>query len=95
MNYNLSNEAERDLENIFDFGVYRFGQSQSVKYFDRLINSLDQLCDNPRIGKSRPELDSRLRSFVIQSHIIFYEVKNESIFILRILHHSRDVERYF
>lgn len=95
MSYTLSNEAAQDLENIFDFGVYRFGTSQSVKYFNRLMRGLDQIDGSPLIGKSRPELDLKIRVYVVQSHSIFYEILDGSILIVRILHHSRDVERYF
>ena len=95
MNYELTRQAELDLEEIFDFGVYQFGFHQADKYLERLAVSIETISENPGIGKSRNDLYTELRSLIVGSHTIFYEIQLDHILIVRVLHHSRDVEQYF
>jgi toxin ParE1/3/4 len=50
------------------------------------------LAGNPEIGRLRPELSVQgLRSFPVQTHVIFYLAQQDGIEVVRVLHGSRDI----
>ena len=93
--YLLSSEADRDVEEIFDYTFDIFGLDQAVKYLSELEGLLSNLCLNPEIGKTRDEIRDELRSFPYESHIIFYRILPDHIRVVRILHSSRDILKFF
>ena len=93
-NYNLSQPAEIDLEDIFDYSYNQFGIDQAIAYQDQLLATLDRMGSFPESGISRDDIRKGLRLTISGGHIIFYRIKTQEVFILRILHHSRDVKKY-
>lgn len=94
-NVYFTEQAEKDLEAITDFTVQRWGVVQSHHYIDDLEALAQILADNPLLGTERDELSQGLRSFPYQSHVLFYVLQQEGIAIVRVLHTSVDVVRYF
>ena len=93
--YELSQKAKRDLEDIIDYTLSRYGEEQAVIYSSDISKVFRELTENPKIGKSRPEIRSNLRSFTKGSHTIYYRVFSSKIRIIRILHVNRDVTQHF
>lgn len=94
-NFYFTERAEKDLEAIIDFTVQRWGVTQSNNYIDDLEALAQILADNPLLGTEREELSQELRSFPYQSHLLFYVLQKDGITIVRVLHTSVDVVRYF
>jgi len=93
--YKLALQADQDLVDIYDFGNYKFGANQANKYLLKLDVCFLKLVEIPRIGKSRNEIKQGLRSFPIDSHVIFYRIMTDHIRIVRVLHCSRDIPKLF
>lgn len=93
-NYLLTNEADNDLSEIFDYSEYGFGFDQAVKYLERFSFLFKEICKNPKIGKMRSELGSELFCLPEKNHLIFYRITNNTIIISRILHSSRDLKNF-
>lgn len=93
--YELSLAAEQDLEEIFDYTLEKFGLHQAVEYLSEFEIFFANLVSNPRIGKNRNEIRPGLKSFSKSSHIVFYRILNDRIRIVRILHGSRDMPKFF
>ncbi|MEP1094499.1 MAG: type II toxin-antitoxin system RelE/ParE family toxin [Cyclobacteriaceae bacterium] len=93
-NYNLSQPAEIDLEDIFDYSYDQFGIDQAIAYQNQLFDTLGRPGNFPESGISRDDIRKGLRFTISGGHIIFYRLKKQEVFILRILHHSRDVKKY-
>ena len=91
-NFYFTEQAEKDLEAIIDFTVQRWGAAQSHDYIDDLEALV---ADNPLLGTEREELSQGLHSFPYQSHLLFYVLQKDGITIVRVLHTSVDVVRYF
>ena len=53
------------------------------------------LATHPEIGKARPELLTGIRSFPINSYVVFYRPIKDGVQILRVLNGSRDIEAVF
>jgi toxin ParE1/3/4 len=92
--YELSQEADKDLQDIFDFTAERFGTDQAVEYLVGLEELFYALCAHPHTGRTRNEIRSGLRSSSHRSHTVFYRIIAKKIRIVRVLHSSRDILRF-
>ena len=93
--YELSSEADNDLEDIFNYTNYKFGLQQAIKYLTDIDAVLHKLVLQPNLGRERSEIKKDLFSIVEQEHVIFYRIKKSHIRIVRVLHGSKDLIRYF
>lgn len=93
--YILSEIADKDLEDIFDYTVDEFGFDQAEKYLLEIEEIFQNLIVNPQLGKKRDEIKQGLYSFPKDNHIIFYRILDNHIRIVRVLHGSRDIPKYF
>jgi len=55
MLYELSPEADQDLEDIFDYTEREFGIDQAIEYLSGLDGIFTKLVHNPELGKERDE----------------------------------------
>ena len=83
--YELSKAADQDFENIFDFGIDRFGLSQAMDYQNGLKKQFDQLAEHPVLYPAFNHILKGYRRSVYRSHSIYYKVEPSRIFIVRIL----------
>jgi len=90
----LSDEAGRDLFSIAAFTLDRFGYEQARKYRQELYRTLSLIAERPGIGVVCEHVRQRTRRFSHTSHIIYYQPLEDSVLILRILHHSQDPLRH-
>ena len=63
---------------------------------DKVLDTLEQeaklLFLQPLMGRARPELGSAVRSWPSATpYVVFYEVDESELTVLRVLHHARDV----
>lgn len=94
LRYELSAEADHDLEDIFDYTTASFGAEQAVKYLSELEDLFENLCLYPKSGRHREEIRKELYSISKNNHIVFYRITKESIRIVRVLHASRDIIKF-
>ncbi|SDR01266.1 type II toxin-antitoxin system RelE/ParE family toxin [Flagellimonas zhangzhouensis] len=92
--YVLSQEADYDIEAIFEYGEYRFGNSQAIEYLIGLNNHFIALAQNPDIGKARTEIKDGLFSFPYCAHTIFYRKLKGYVRIVRVLYGGRDLVKF-
>ncbi len=93
--YELSAEADGDLEEIFDYTEHEFGMDQAVKYVSAFGDVFEQLLENPQIGRERKEIRNGLRSTIKDKHVVFYRILKDRVRIVRVLHGSRDLPKSF
>lgn len=92
--YILSKKSQEDIESIYEYGKYRFGKDVAINYLIELQNCFENLSENPEIGKKRNEIRKGLYSFPLVSHVIFYRILKTQIRIVRVLHGSRDIQKF-
>lgn len=51
MNYNISNEAALDLEEIWLYTFEHWSIEQADKYYNQLLNEIEYISKNPKSGK--------------------------------------------
>ena len=94
MVYELSPEADQDLEEIFEYTEREFGFDQAIEYLSGFDGLLGKLVNNPELGKERKEIREGLRSILKEKDVIFYRILKNRIRIVRILHGSRDLRTF-
>ncbi len=89
MSYRLSAHAEKDLDDIWSY----VAEDASLETADRLIDAIfdrfELLVEQPRMGRNRPEFGEGVRSFVVESYVIYYR-HDQDLLIARVLHGRRD-----
>ena len=93
--YQLSLDADRDIEEIFDYTEKEFGFNKAVAYVEAFEPLFENLLSNPSLGRKRDEIKIGLRSILKAEHVIFYRVLEDHIRIVRVLHGSRDLPKFF
>lgn len=92
-NYQLTNEAVRDLSDIWLYTIETWSEEQADKYYEMLLNTCSNIAANPKAGNSYNNIVNDLFGIRANRHIIFYRIINSSeIEISRILHEQMDLK---
>lgn len=83
-----------DLLNTENYIISRFNNKQAAqKLKSTLVNTIALLKGNPYLDpkmSDRFNVDTPLRYFVISKQLVFYNIKNDNIEIIRILDSRQD-----
>jgi len=61
-----------------------------------IVRGLRRLALFPHSGRPRNDLAAGLRSYFIRPrHTVFYRIRGEHLEVVHVLHHARDVSRFF
>lgn len=85
--------ARVDLKEMRRYGFEQFGREIADRYVDDIEGVFRLLQEQPRAGQARPEIGSDIRCFSKKQHRVFYRVENDSVVILRVIHHAMDAKR--
>lgn len=92
MNLKVSEKAQKDLINIWEYTFQKWSVEQADRYFNILVHGMNEICKNPDLGKSYEYIRKDYFGYNQKSHIIFYRIiNNETIEIIRILHQKMDL----
>ncbi len=80
--------AENDLVEIAKFTRQTWGDAQAEIYLNGLVACCELLAQSPQIGRACGEVRLGLRRMTQTSHVIFLEVREPGILVVRILHKS-------
>ncbi len=94
MKYKISQEASRDIENIWLYTIDKWSIEQADRYFNLIMDEIEYLTKNPKSGKDYSKIRKGYFRSQIKSHFIFYKInkKDNEIEIIRILHQHMDIE---
>jgi len=90
--YYLTNKAVSDLANIWDYTFDSWSEKQADKYYTLLLETCQELADNPLLGKFYNTVSKDLKGYKISKHVIFYKAISENeIEVIRIIHSMMDL----
>jgi len=77
--------------------IWQFVAQDSLAAADNILEVIEReaslLAQQPHLGRVRPELGVAVRSWTTSTpYIVFYTIIGGDIFVLRVLHHARDVQ---
>jgi len=92
LKYELSSLAGEDLERIWLYTYETWSITQADFYYNLILDEIEKLCNHPEIGRTieKVKRDHRIRE--VKSHLIIYKIKNDIIYVDRILHQRMDIE---
>jgi toxin ParE1/3/4 len=92
--YTLTKKAVEDLGDIWNYTFDRWSEQQADKYYERLLDTCQEVADNPIMGKNYNGVHKELKGLRVRRHIVFYRVlNNQEIEISRILHGRMDLKK--
>ncbi len=83
--YELTQAADEDFENIFNFGIDTFGLAQAIDYQQGMKKRFEELANHPERYAAVDHIRSGYRRSVYHSHSIYYRIESSGILIVRIL----------
>tara|TARA_B100000315_G_C14364816_1_gene490148 strand:+ start:452 stop:751 length:300 start_codon:yes stop_codon:yes gene_type:complete len=94
MKYIISQEASRDIENIWLYTIEKWSLGQADRYFNLIMDEIEYLAENPKSGNDYSNVRKGYFRSRIKSHFIFYKInmKKEEVEIIRILHQRMDID---
>jgi toxin ParE1/3/4 len=91
--YILTNEAVKDLEEIWIYTYQKWSIEQADRYYNLIIDEIEFLSSNPFSGRSMDYIKEGYKVSKVKSHLVFYKIiTNEAIEIIRVLHQRMDVK---
>jgi len=92
--YRFTNEAVKDLEEIWSYTKQKWSVEQADRYYYLIIDEIEFISSNPLLGKSIDFIKEGYRSTKVKSHLVFYKQhEDDTTLIVRILHQSMDCEK--
>ena len=92
--FQVHQAADNDLLDIFAYGCEKFGANTAEAYVYRLEAGFRQLTEHPKLDRSIEQTIEGVRALPVVSHVIYYQVTDTTIDIIRILHKSMLPERH-
>ncbi|MBK9254994.1 MAG: type II toxin-antitoxin system RelE/ParE family toxin [Saprospiraceae bacterium] len=85
--YKLTIKAVEDLNDIWEYTIEQWSEEQADKYYNLLLNSFQDIANNPDVGKRYDGIGKDLFGIKSNRHIIFHrKLVDKPIEITRILH---------
>ena len=91
--FKLTNNAVKDLSDIWNYTFEKWSESQADKYYKLLLNACAFIANKPQLGKAFEDVYPELKGKKVSKHIIFYRVmEGQSVEIARILNERMDLK---
>ncbi|UTA68430.1 type II toxin-antitoxin system RelE/ParE family toxin [Emticicia sp. 21SJ11W-3] len=91
--YRISQLAQQDLEDIWDYTIHEWSREQADKYIEGILASFNSIANGHAIGKPIDYVLPGYKKALYGKHYIFYRISSEGITeIIRISHVSIDVK---
>lgn len=87
----ISPRAQRDMDDIEAYTIQAYGEGQTDRYINKIMNLFGHILQNPEIGRIRHDIKPGYWSVVVEKHIVFYRIKKQAFEIVAILHMRMDI----
>lgn len=90
----LSPRAKLDLSEIWDYTYSQWGVEQAEKYLRELLSTMEHAVSDPTKSVDIGDVRRGYRKSRLGSHVIYFQVTDNEIDVVRILHQRMDFERH-
>lgn len=90
----ISHLAEADLDEIWLY-VAKDRPNSANELMDRFKQQFALLQSNPEFGEQRQDLAKNLRQAVVGNFVVLYNLRDETVEIVRVIHGARDIPREY
>ena len=93
MRFVLSRQAERALEELWDFYFQNGGDLLANRILGEIHDAIHRLIELPQLGHYRPDLtDKPFRFYRVYNILIIYDPASSPLFVARIYHAAQDIK---
>ncbi len=92
--YRLSERAAQDIADIHAYSTANWGEEKADEYAQAIYLALEQLAANPNQNTSRNRRSAPFRMAAIRQYFILYEIVDDEVIVLTIMHQTRNVEKH-
>jgi plasmid stabilization system protein ParE len=85
----FSKASVHDLVRLREF-IAKHNPDAAQRVSQRLRGAIKGLVNNPQIGRPVPDLPGEIRELIFGKYLVRYEVRTNSLFVLRIWHGKED-----
>jgi plasmid stabilization system protein ParE len=93
----ISDKANADMESIFDYiAKTLLAPDTAARQYDRIaeaILSLEEMPERIKIMDSEPERTKGLRALRVNNYSVFFVVKTDTVYVVRVLYSASDISR--
>ena len=93
----ISDKANEDMEAIYKYiAEMLLVPTTAAKQYDRILEavlSLEKMPERIKIMDSEPEHSKGLRALVIDNYTVFFVIRNETVYIARVLYSASDISK--
>jgi toxin ParE1/3/4 len=91
-----SARSEEDLIAIWQYVAI---EAENPTAADRLLRLIDlrieMLASHPHLGEQQPQFGERTRRLIVGNHLVYYDLLQDAVHILRVYHASRNIEKLY
>ncbi len=87
--FRLSQQARESLEGIYAYSIETFGKRRAKHYLRTIQKKFQDLPDVIGV-KSRDEINPGYMSIRVESHVVFFRIRNGQGEVLDVLHRRMD-----
>ncbi len=93
MDYIVSIEAQKDLENIWFYTAEKWSIEQADRYINFILDEIEYLALYPSSGRDFSKIKEGYFRTEVKSHLIFYKINQTQnrVETIRVLHERMDV----
>lgn len=92
--YALSNRAKQDFQAIIRYTAKTWGKDQARTYAEAIIATCEGLGDGRVVSRPTDDIRQGLRKAKSGSHMIYFEAREDEVYVIRILHQAMDAGRH-
>jgi toxin ParE1/3/4 len=89
-----SDDADDDLEEIREYSEEAWGKERAEKYIRQIFTLLGDLSSGLRLGDPITFARNDYLRVVLESHILYYELDSNTLYVHRILHSRMNQSRH-
>ena len=90
--YTLSQQAAKDLANIFRYTSKNFSVQQAESYLLALEQSFLNVAAEPNLAHKVADIRQGYYRYLCRKHAIYFNIRENDIFIVRVLHQQMKYE---
>ena len=90
----VSEEANKDLDGIYDYGAEHFGVEAADAYLGRFNTVYDLIRSFPLSGAVHDTVRPPIRSLPCGEHRLYYDVTEDRAIVRRVLHQAMNGDWY-
>lgn len=93
--YRLSPLAENDLEDIWVYTLHNWSLDQADTYQAELIKAIEALAKGNKTGRRTDDVRVGYLKYAVGRYFVFYQLTDNGLDVVRILHKQMDVFAHF